>query len=90
MRFSLKLLMGVMTYIGAVLAVCRYFSSNPLRLPILPVNFGLLRYKTGTHLHDIELIVWLPVIILVTVSYFRLVTATGKRRLRASIHGLSG
>jgi len=76
MRFKLKTLLGVMTYLSAVLAIVRYFSIHPIESPIHKINAGLLQANIGNQLHDIELFVWVPVIMLVTYIYFWWLTST--------------
>jgi hypothetical protein len=75
-------LIAVVTYCGMISAAIRHFSVYTVRVLSHGANIGMLRARVPDHqLHDIELIVWLPVLVLATYFYFRLVTALTKPRL---------
>jgi len=75
MKFSLSTLIGFMTYCCAIATVARSYS---FQLPIHWASFGTLRSKIDTRFYDIELTVWLPVLVLATICFFRLVSTPWK------------
>lgn len=81
MRFSLKALFAVANYCSIIFAAIHHFSAFRWDVPVHSVNVGLLRVKIDHQFHDIELVVWLPLLVLVSYFYFRLSTASWNFRL---------
>ncbi|MBP88658.1 MAG: hypothetical protein CMJ64_18415 [Planctomycetaceae bacterium] len=81
MRFCLMTLIAVVTYCGMISAAIRHFSVYVVRVPSHWANIGTMRAKVDHQIHDIELIVWLPVLVLASYFYFRLSTASWSFRL---------